>query len=286
MDVLHTPAEMTAWSSAQAGQGRRIALVPTMGYFHEGHLRLMRMAARHADRVVVSLFVNPTQFGPGEDLEQYPRDLERDTLLARQEGVDVLFVPRAGDMYPEGFQTVVSVEGLSRHLCGASRPGHFAGVTTVVCKLLNIVRPHCAVFGEKDFQQLAVIRRMVIDLDMGIRILGHPIVREPDGLAMSSRNTYLDDSLRPAALSLHGAIRLARELAARGLVSEPELRRRVRAHIESFPETEIDYVAFVNEQSLETADPVDEATILALAVRIGGRVRLIDNGRIFPGNGG
>ncbi|MFP7755563.1 pantoate--beta-alanine ligase [Thermodesulfobacteriota bacterium B35] len=282
MDILRTPAEMTAWSGARADRGRRIALVPTMGYFHEGHLRLMRMARRHADRVVVSLFVNPTQFAPGEDLDRYPRNSERDIRLAGREGVDALFMPDAGAMYPQGFQTVVSVEGLSRHLCGASRPGHFAGVTTVVCKLFHIVRPHCAVFGEKDFQQLAVIRRMVRDLDMGIEILGHPIVREPDGLAMSSRNTYLDDALRPSALSLYSAIGLARQLAAGGMVSEPELRRRVRAHIESFPETEIDYVAFVNEQSLEAADPVDEATVLALAVRVGGRVRLIDNGRLFP----
>ncbi|HFQ89362.1 MAG TPA: pantoate--beta-alanine ligase [Desulfobulbus sp.] len=281
MDILHTPAEMTSWSRDQALAGSRIALVPTMGYFHEGHLRLMRMAARHADRVVVSLFVNPTQFGPGEDLDRYPRDIERDTRLARREGVDLLFVPDAAAMYPDGFQTVVSVDGLSRFLCGASRPGHFAGVTTVVCKLFHIVRPDCAVFGEKDFQQLAVIRRMVADLNMGIEILGHPIVREPDGLAMSSRNTYLDETLRPSALSLYGAIRLARELAASGVVSEPELRRRVREYIESFPETDIDYVAFVNGQSLETADPVDRATVLALAVRVGGRVRLIDNGRLF-----
>ncbi len=286
MDVLHAPAEMTTWSRNQAAAGCRIALVPTMGYFHEGHLRLMRMAARHAERVVVSLFVNPTQFGPGEDLDRYPRDIERDTRLAAQEGVDVLFVPDGAAMYPQGFQTVVSVEGISRFLCGASRPGHFAGVATVVCKLFHIVRPDCAVFGEKDFQQLAVIRRMVEDLNMGIEIIGHPTVREADGLAMSSRNTYLDKTLRPAALSLYGAIRLARELVADGLVREPELRRRVREYIESFPGTEIDYVAFVNDQSLETADPVDRATVLALAVRIGGRVRLIDNGRLFPGAAG
>ncbi len=286
MDIILDPADMMAWSGARAAAGDRIALVPTMGFFHEGHLRLMRMAARAADRVVVSLFVNPTQFGPGEDLERYPRDIDRDTRLAQGEGVDVLFVPDAAAMYPDGFQTTVSVEGLSRFLCGASRPGHFAGVTTVVCKLFNIVRPHCAVFGEKDFQQLAVIRRMVDDLNMGVEILGHPVVREPDGLAMSSRNTYLDDALRPSALSLHGAIGLARELAAAGVVSEPELRRQVEEYIGSFPETEIDYVAFVNEQSLETADPVDRATILALAVRVGGRVRLIDNGRLFPGTGG
>ncbi|HFQ91130.1 MAG TPA: pantoate--beta-alanine ligase [Desulfobulbus sp.] len=286
MDILHSIADMTAWSRKQAAAGNRIALVPTMGYFHEGHLRLMRMAARHAERVVVSLFVNPTQFGPGEDLDRYPRDIERDTRLAAQEGVDVLFVPDGAAMYPQGFQTVVSVEGISRFLCGASRPGHFAGVATVVCKLFHIVRPDCAVFGEKDFQQLAVIRRMVEDLNMGIEIIGHPTVREADGLAMSSRNTYLDKTLRPAALSLYGAIRLARELVADGLVREPELRRRVREYIESFPGTEIDYVAFVNDQSLETADPVDRATVLALAVRIGGRVRLIDNGRLFPGAAG
>ncbi len=286
MDILHSIADMTAWSRKQAAAGNRIALVPTMGYFHEGHLRLMRLAGRHADRVVVSLFVNPIQFGPGEDLDRYPRDLKRDTELAGREGVDVLFVPDGATMYPDGFQTVVSVDGLSRFLCGASRPGHFSGVTTVVSKLFHIVRPDCAVFGEKDFQQLAVIRRMVTDLNMGIEIIGHPIVREPDGLAMSSRNTYLDESLRPSALSLYGAIRMARELAAGGLVREPELRRRVQGYIASFPETEIDYVAFVNDQTLEPADPVDEATVLALAVRIGGRVRLIDNGYLFSGTAG
>jgi pantoate--beta-alanine ligase len=281
MKVIHSPAEMTVWAKAEAAARRRICLVPTMGAFHEGHLSLMRMARGRADRVVVSLFVNPTQFGPREDFAAYPRDMERDTLLAGRQGVDVLFAPSAGEMYPGGFQTVVSVRDLTRYLCGASRPGHFDGVATVVGKLFLITRADSAVFGEKDFQQLAVIRRVVADLNMNIEVIGHPIVREEDGLAMSSRNIYLGSSERSTALCLYQSIRLARQAAAAGQKSTEVLAGLVRKHILSFAGTEIDYASFVDAGSLEPVPTVDERTVLALAVKIGGKVRLIDNGYVL-----
>ena len=229
MKIIRSPQEMTAWSKEQAVAGKTIGFVPTMGFFHEGHLALMRRAGELADQVVVSLFVNPTQFGPKEDLAAYPRDFERDRELAAGVGVDVIFAPEAGDMYPPGASTTVIVgDELTGQLCGASRPGHFAGVATVVTKLFNIVRPDLAVFGEKDFQQLAVIRRMTADLNLGVEIIGHPIVREQDGLAMSSRNAYLTPAQRPAALSLVQSLHRAREMAANG-----ETDRAIAAYIAS-----------------------------------------------------
>ena len=281
MKIIQDPADMTAWSHKQSRDGNTIGLVPTMGYFHEGHLSLMRMAGRRADRVVVSLFVNPTQFGAGEDLATYPRDFDRDRELAAGAGVDVLFAPDVEAMYLTGNKTTVVVRDLTDHLCGAVRPGHFDGVATVVAKLFNIVRPDLAVFGQKDFQQLSVIRRMCTDLNMGVDIIGHPIVRETDGLAMSSRNTYLDDSQRESALSLSRAIQLARRLIADGERSVERLTGAVRQFIDSHPATAVDYVSFVNQSTLETVTTVDEETVLALAVNIGGKVRLIDNGYVF-----
>jgi pantoate--beta-alanine ligase len=281
VEIIREPAAMTAWSAGQSAGGHTIGLVPTMGFFHEGHLGLMRTAGRRADRVVVSLFVNPTQFGPNEDLDAYPRDFERDCSLARGVGVDVLFAPQAEAMYPQGSRTTVKVTGLTDHLCGAARPGHFDGVATVVTKLFNIVRPDLAVFGQKDFQQLAVIRRMTTDLNMGVEIIGHPIVREPDGLAMSSRNTYLRDDQRRAALSLSRSLALARELAGRGERETAKLAQAVRGLILDRPGTEIDYVSFVDDRTLQPVDRVDDHTVLALAVKIGGRVRLIDNGYLL-----
>lgn len=281
MRVVSSPAEMTAWAKAEAATGRRICLVPTMGCFHEGHLSLMRLARIRAERVVVSLFVNPLQFGPREDFAAYPRDLERDTRLAAGQGADVLFTPSAGEMYPPGFQTVISVRELTRHLCGASRPGHFDGVATVVHKLFTITRADSAVFGEKDFQQLAVIRRLAADLNLAVEIIGHPIVREADGLAMSSRNTYLGPAERTTALCLYQSILLARKEAAGGLLATTSLAALVRGHIESFAGTEIDYISFVDAGSLEPVAAVDEQTLLALAVRINNKVRLIDNGFVL-----
>ncbi len=282
MLIIRQPAEISAWAKEQAKAGRSIALVPTMGFFHEGHLSLMRMAARRADAVVVSLFVNPTQFGPQEDLAAYPRNFERDRAMAEGEGVAVLFAPDAAGMYPAGFSTTVTVSPeLTDQLCGASRPGHFAGVATVVCKLFQLVRPDLAIFGEKDFQQLTVIRRMTSDLNLGVEIVSHPIVREADGLAMSSRNTYLLPQQRESALSLSRAIALARKLAAEGERSTAKLTVILRDFIHSFPETVVYYISFVHQHTLQEAAEVDADTVLALAVKIGGRVRLIDNGRVL-----
>jgi len=281
MEIIRDPAAMTAWSKRQEKQGRSLGFVPTMGYFHEGHLNLMRRAGELADQVVVSLFVNPTQFGPGEDLAAYPRDFERDRDLAARNGVAVLFAPEAETMYLPDSRTTVRVSGLTDHLCGADRPGHFTGVTTVVAKLFHIVRPGLAVFGQKDFQQLAVIRQMCTDLNMGITIIGHPIVRESDGLAMSSRNTYLRAEQRESALSLYRALTLARKMANRGERNVQRLTMALRQFIGSFPETAIDYISFVEQSTLEPVETVGTTTVLALAVKIGDKVRLIDNGYVL-----
>lgn len=282
MQIIRHPAAMTAWAKEQAKAGRRIGLVPTMGFFHEGHLSLMRRAGQLADQVVVSLFVNPTQFGPQEDLAAYPRNFERDCAMAEAAGVAVLFAPEAAEMYPAGFSTTVTVGAeLTGQLCGAARPGHFAGVATVVCKLFCIVRPNVAVFGEKDWQQLAVIRRMTADLNLGVEIVSHPIVREADGLAMSSRNTYLAPQQREAALSLSRALALARKLAAEGERSAERLTAKLRDFIHAFPEAVVDYISFVHQLTLQETAEVDADTVLALAVKIGGKVRLIDNGKVL-----
>ncbi|MCI5218713.1 MAG: pantoate--beta-alanine ligase [Candidatus Electrothrix sp. LOE2] len=279
MKIIRSPREMTVWSKEQAVAGGTIGFVPTMGFFHEGHLALMRRAGESADQVVVSLFVNPTQFGPKEDLAAYPRDFARDQELAAGAGADVLFAPEPEAMYPSGFNTTVTVgEELTGQLCGADRPGHFAGVATVVSKLFNIVRPDLAVFGEKDFQQLAVIRRMTEDLNLGVEIIGHPTIREKDGLAMSSRNTYLQEDEREAALSLSRALAMARTMAADGERDAERLAAVLREFILSFPGTEPDYISFVNQFNLQPVELVDKNTVLALAVKINGRVRLIDNG--------
>lgn len=253
-----------------------MALVPTMGFFHEGHLSLMRTAVSKADHAVVSLFVNPAQFGPNEDLNHYPRDFERDAKLAENEGVSCLFCPDAKDIYPPGFQTWIRVEGLSQGLCGASRPEHFRGVATIVAKLLIIVQPEMAIFGQKDFQQLQVVRRMVRDLNIPVNIIAHPIVREPDGLAMSSRNTYLNAQERESALCLVKAFRLAEKMVARGNRSGTEVIQAVKQHIQSFGNTKIDYVFLGDPGSLKPCREIAGETLLALAVWVG-KTRLIDN---------
>jgi pantoate--beta-alanine ligase len=257
-------------------KGLSVALVPTMGFFHEGHLSLMRAAGRKADHVVVSLFVNPAQFGPNEDLRRYPRDFDRDLKLAEKEGVSCMFCPDAKDIYPPGFQTWVRVEGLSQGLCGASRPEHFRGVATIVAKLLMIVQPHTAIFGQKDFQQLQVIRRMVRDLNIPVDIIAHHIVREPDGLAMSSRNTYLDAQERESALSLVQALRVAEKMVAHGNRSGPEIMQAVKNHIQSFNNTRIDYIFLGDPESLKPYREIFGETLLSLAVWVG-KTRLIDN---------
>nr|WP_246167839.1 pantoate--beta-alanine ligase [Thermosulfurimonas marina] len=272
---------MQARAEALRREGRRIGFVPTMGYFHEGHLALMRRARELSDTVVVSVFVNPIQFGPQEDLSRYPRDLERDRRLAESVGVDILFVPSVEEMYPEGFQTYVEVTELSKPLCGARRPGHFRGVCTVVLKLFHIVKPQVAVFGEKDYQQLKVIQRMVRDLNLDIEIVPHPTVREPDGLAMSSRNTYLRPEERESALSLYRSLELARRRVAEGERRAEVLKKEIVEFIQAHPGTRIDYVEFRDPETLEEKTRVDGPTLLALAVFVG-KARLIDNTILRP----
>ena len=276
---MHTVEEMKALSKDLRSQGQRLGFVPTMGFFHEGHLSLMRYARKRCDRLVVSLFVNPIQFGPKEDFREYPRDFARDARLAEGVGVDILFAPEAEDMYPPGFQTYVEVTELSKPLCGAKRPGHFRGVATVVLKLFNIVKPHFAVFGLKDYQQYLVIKRLVEDLDLDIEIHGHPIVREPDGLAMSSRNVYLSPEERKSATCLYQALKLAEKRVAEGVRDAAFLVEELSRFISSHPYTRIDYIEFRDPENLAPASEIKGPTLLALAVFVG-RARLIDNALI------
>ncbi len=263
-------------------EGLKIALVPTMGCLHAGHLSLMRKAVQNADKVIVSLFVNPMQFGPNEDFAAYPRQFQIDCDLAEKEGVHLIFCPDAKEMYPEGFQTTVSVKTLTQGMCGADRPGHFDGVATVVSKLLHLTIPDIAVFGEKDFQQLAVIRQMVRDLHFPVTIIGSPIVREADGLAMSSRNKYLAGEMRTQALCLYRSIQAAQQIVARaghdvaaGTIIEATKKTVAEAG------GKLEYAVVVDEHSLQAETFVGSSSVLAIAVKIGGVVRLIDNAKLF-----
>ena len=267
---------MQEFSESSRLNGKTIALVPTMGFFHEGHLKLMEEGKKRADILMVSIFVNPTQFGVGEDFEKYPRDWERDKRMAEGVGVDVIFAPSAIDMYPNGYQTYVNVEEVTKNLCGMDRPTHFRGVTTVVAKLFLIMKPHCAIFGEKDFQQLATIRRMVEDLNFDIEIVGFPTVREDDGLAMSSRNNYLNPKEHKAALSLIRSILKAEELFISGERRVSNILSQVRDVIESENLTEIDYIKICDSETLEDIEEINRDAVLAMAVKVGG-TRLIDN---------
>ena len=276
--TLDTPAAMAAWSDAARARGERLAFVPTMGFLHAGHSALMDEAHRHGDKVVLSIFVNPLQFGPTEDLDRYPRDLPGDLEKAAAHGVDAVFLPTPANMYPPGHQTTVQVHQLEQGLCGGSRPGHFVGVATVVCKLFNIVRPHAAVFGEKDFQQLALIRRMVRDLDMPVEIVSLATVREPDGLAMSSRNKYLLPDERQRATALSRALFAARAACAAGERNAAALVDGVVAGLTG-QVTRIDYVELRDAESLQALVTVDRPAVLAVAAFVG-RTRLIDNVRL------
>ena len=276
MNIVESVKEMQSLAADARSRGKTIALVPTMGYLHAGHASLMHEGRTRADILVASIFVNPTQFGAGEDFDTYPRDLERDYRIAGDAGVDIIFAPRASDMYPAGYQTWVDLDRLTLPLCGASRPGHFRGVTTVVCKLFNIVMPHVALFGKKDYQQLAVIRKMAADLNMTIDIVGMPIVREPDGLAMSSRNSYLTPSERASALCLSRALDEARNLYRQGTREREAVLGCVRETLAKVPAVMVDYAEMRNGETLENVDHADEGTLLALAVKIG-KTRLIDN---------
>jgi pantoate--beta-alanine ligase len=276
MDIISDPDDMQGRARQWRSHGLKVVLVPTMGFFHQGHVSLMEYGKTIGERLVVSLFVNPAQFGPQEDLGRYPRDLDRDVRRARDAGVDCLYTPEAGGMFPPGYQTYVEVESLSQGLCGASRPGHFKGVATVVLKLLNQVAPQAAVFGEKDYQQLMVIRRMAADLNLDTEIIGRPIVREPDGLAMSSRNTYLNPEDRASALCLYRALLAARELVASGARSRQDILAAVGQIINAAPGAGIDYVALVDPTTLREVEAIQDEARLLLAVWIN-NTRLIDN---------
>ncbi len=276
MQIIESVNEMQQLSLKARGEGRSIALVPTMGYLHEGHASLLREGRSRCDLLITSIFVNPTQFGAGEDFEKYPRDMERDMTIAAAAGVDIIFAPKGEEMYPEGYQSWVNVDKLTLPLCGASRPGHFRGVTTVVCKLFNIIQPSVALFGRKDYQQLAVIRRMTSDLNMAVEIIGMPIVREADGLAMSSRNAYLSAEERQKALCLSRALHGVRSAFRGGELSALALRRLATEIIEKETSPVIDYIELRDETTLEEVATTDGKTLLALAVRVG-RTRLIDN---------
>lgn len=276
MQIIETVSAMRDWSERERRADQRIALVPTMGFLHEGHLSLVRDGKKHADRVVVSIFVNPTQFGPAEDFAAYPRDFERDCRLLEKEQIDAVFHPTLGAMYPDGAETYVEVEKLSLPLCGAMRPGHFRGVATAVAKLFNIVGPDVAIFGEKDYQQLQVIRRMVRDLSLEVEIVGHRIVREPDGLAMSSRNAYLTPDERRAALCLSRSLCKAERLVRRGETSAQSLVSFVRTELAQEPLANPEYVKLCDPETLIDIETLDRSALLALAVRFG-KARLIDN---------
>jgi pantoate--beta-alanine ligase len=276
MRRLTRVAEVREALGAARARGQRIGFVPTMGYLHEGHLRLVDEARRHADLVVMSIFVNPLQFGPTEDLARYPRDLDGDATKASARSVDLLFAPDGGEIYPEQPRVVVTPRALAARWEGAARPGHFEGVLTVVAKLFNIVQPHVAVFGQKDIQQATLVRAMVRDLDMPVEIVVAPTVREADGLAMSSRNSYLDAPARERALALSGALRAVQRAHAGGERSAARLEEIARTYLAEGGISEVDYVAVAHPHTLEPLVQADAGSIVALAARVG-RTRLIDN---------
>ena len=281
MDILKTKSAMQKWSKNKKKELKTICFVPTMGYLHQGHISLMEKGKPLCDELVLSIFVNPTQFGPNEDLDAYPSDIENDLALARKAGVTAVFLPEKDAIYPENFQTEIKLQSLPRFLCGKFRPVHFAGVTTVVTKLFNIVMPDIAVFGQKDYQQLQIIRQLVQDLDFDIKIIAGDIIREKDGLAMSSRNVYLSESQRTSALSLSKSLNLARELIAKGDLNPETVGNRIKTFIHSFPETDIEYVSFCDPKTLENVERIEHQVLLALAVKVG-QTRLIDNALIDP----
>jgi len=276
MEVIKTKNELRKLLERERQKGKSLGFVPTMGFLHKGHLSLMERARRENDVVAASIFVNPTQFGPGEDYGTYPRDLPRDIRLARSAGVDYLFVPEADEMYPDNSITFVDMEGLTDVLCGASRPGHFRGVMTVVTKLFNIVKPDRAYFGQKDAQQVLIIKKMVKDLDMDIDIVEMPIVREEDGLAMSSRNSYLTASERKSALVISRSLSDARDSIKEGENRAGFIKEAIRREISTEQNASIDYIEIVDAETLKPIERIKGGVLIAVAVRIG-KTRLIDN---------
>ncbi|RLA92496.1 MAG: pantoate--beta-alanine ligase [Deltaproteobacteria bacterium] len=277
MKIIKKIAEMQKIANDLRQQGKSIGFVPTMGYLHEGHLSLMKCARKENDVVVISIFVNPIQFAPGEDYERYPRDEEGDIRKAKEAGVDIVFIPDVKDMYSDNYSTYVEEKVLSAGLCGARRPGHFKGVTTIVAKLFNIVKPHRAYFGKKDYQQLRVIERMARDLNFDIEIIGCPIVREPDGLAMSSRNVYLNQEERKSALCLYKSLLLAQNMIKKGERNPAIIRKTMEEFILKHPHVKkIDYIEIVDRYTLQPVDKLTGNELIALAVFVG-PARLIDN---------
>ena len=276
MQIVATVEEVRAQVRAWRQEGLSVGLVPTMGYLHEGHKSLIDKAVEQNDRVVVSVFVNPIQFGPGEDLATYPRDLDRDAALCENAGANLIFHPEPENMYFDDFCTYINMDGLTKGLCGKTRPTHFRGVCTVVGKLFNIVQPDRAYFGQKDAQQLAVIRRMVRDLNFNLEIVGCPIIREEDGLAKSSRNTYLSPEERQAAVILHKGLTRGAELVNQGEKSAGVVKQAIREVIESEPLAKIDYVEIVDFDNMQEIETLERPFLAAVAVYIG-KTRLIDN---------
>lgn len=276
MDICYTIKDVRERVNAWKREGLTVGFVPTMGYLHEGHKSLMEAARANNDKVVVSVFVNPMQFGPNEDLESYPRDFEKDSALCESVGVDLIFHPEPEEMYADGFCSYVDMNGLTTELCGKSRPIHFRGVQTVVLKLFNIVKPDTAYFGQKDAQQLAVIKRMVKDLNVDTEIVGCPIVREADGLAKSSRNTYLNPDERKAALILSRSLKLGRELIENGETDSKAVIKAITDNINTEPLAKIDYVDVVDFDTITPVDKIGKSVLVAIAVYIG-KTRLIDN---------
>lgn len=276
MKLIKNPEEMHKFASNIRAKGKTIGLVPTMGYLHDGHLSLVEEAKRRSDVVVVSIFINPAQFGPGEDLKKYPKDLGRDKALLKSFDVDILFYPKVKDIYPEGFNTFVEVRGLPDKLCGRSRPAHFRGVTTIVAKLFNTVSPTYAFFGEKDYQQQLIIKRMVKDLDLPVEVVSLPIIREFDGLAMSSRNKYLSSKQRKSAASLYRALSFAKQGVEGGEKGSKKIISQMRSLIKKSHDVKIDYISIVDPQTLCDVKTIKGPVLIAVAAYIG-KARLIDN---------
>ncbi|MGI6728186.1 MAG: pantoate--beta-alanine ligase [Anaerovoracaceae bacterium] len=276
MKILNTVTEVREYIKEQKKKGLSIGLVPTMGYLHDGHLSLIKKSTEKNDITVISIFVNPTQFSPNEDLDKYPRDFERDSKIAMENGVDVLFYPSVSELYPKNFQTYVTIENLSKHLCGKSRPTHFRGVTTIVSKLFNIVTPDNAYFGQKDAQQYFVLKRMVEDLNFDIHLVMCPIIREKDGLALSSRNVYLNQEERRQALCLNQSLKKAKELVVKGEKYADIIADYIKETIEKNDLANIDYIEVVDTETLESVQKIEGRILIALAVKFG-NTRLIDN---------
>jgi pantoate--beta-alanine ligase len=279
MQTVKSPKRMQKICGELKRGGKIIGLVPTMGYLHEGHLSLVRIARMKSDILVVSIFVNPTQFGPKEDFGRYPRDFKKDRLLLEKEGCDYVFVPRVKDMYPEGYSTYVKVDEITHRLEGAERPGHFRGVTTIVTKLFNIVQPDISVFGQKDAQQAVVLEKMVEDLSFGVKIIIGATIREKDGLALSSRNKYLSVEERKQATVLYQSLREAKRLIKKGERNPGKIMARMRYMIKKRPLAELEYIAITDTNRLEPLSKIKEEVLISLAVRFG-KARLIDNIKI------